>query len=264
MAWNQRKGGGGGGASARDDAIANLSGRWERVAEWRPDLTQNGFRAALVRFGVEAFVEGSGASFNAGFAHRTIQQSIDTATAAAVVREAIDSGGGDGNQSLSMATGFEVHAQVSIDAVSPGGWFLLGAFESAGAFPFADIVSRPHMAGIVRTTLTPATPLSDFEAAASNAAARTRAVLANALVVGQWVQMSVQVYPPTDVGGARVRCRVRNMVTGVEVEATIATTLPAPTAGNQMLHAGLIHDVGAAPVGPANLRIARFAVGYPA
>ena len=53
--------------------------------------------------------------------------------------------------------------------------------------------------------------------------------------------------------------RVRNLFTNVEVSTTLNTTLQAAGA----MHVGIIHDVGVAtPSGPANISIARLAVGY--
>lgn len=252
--------------AAANDVIDRLRRRWDQVAEWRPDLTQSGFPGTLQRFsqvGGDTLVEASAASFNAGFRHRQILRDITAPTAAAVLREALDGTGADGNQSCNPTVGFEVFAQVRIDAVPPtGGWLIIGAFASAGAFPFVDIWSLANQVGVGRTTLATATPAGALEAISTNGTGggnRTRSAMAGALVTGQWLQVSVRVYRADETGGARARMRVRNMVTGVEVEQTIATTLPAA-----MMHAGIIHDVGVVtPSGPANLSIARFAVGRP-
>lgn len=258
---------GSGGSAVAIDTISSLSARWDRVAEWRPDLTQTGFRATLQRFsqaGGDNLVEPTGADFNTSFRHRALLRDITLPTAAAVVREALNSSGDDGNQSLAVLGGFEVFAQVRFDAVPPtGGWTLIGGFASAGPFPFADIWGLANQVGVGRTSIATATPAGALEAITTNGTAganRTRSAMAGALVVGQWLQISVRVYRTDEVGGARARIRVRNLVTGVEVERTITTTLPTG-----VLHAGIIHDVGVAtPSGPANISVARLAVGYPA
>jgi hypothetical protein len=267
VAWNQRKGRGGGGGFGADE-MANLLGRWERVAEWRPDATQIGFPGTLVRFsqvGGDTLVQPTGADFNTGFRHRQLLRDISAATAAAVLREALDAGGNDGNQSCIPIVGFEVFAKFRLDAIPPtGGWTLIGAFTSAGPFPFADVWGLAGQVGLGRSSLATATPAGALEAIATNGTApanRTRVVIAGGAAVGQWQEAAIEYRPATDAGGLRARIRLHNLVTGVVTEQILTTTLPLTGA----LHAGIIHDVGVAtPSGPANISIARLAVGYPA
>lgn len=252
-----------GGSGAGADDILNLAARWPVVARWFADGTQSGFPGTLVRFassGQDVYAGPDAVSEDTGTGRRSMVRVAAEATGAAIVREALDAGGGDGNASLSTAAGWEELAIVDLDDVSIAQWFLVGGFGTAGSFPFPDIYSLPNVGGVGFSTRAPATPLADFEVLATNGAgAITRATLAAARAVGDRLAISARQYPASDPGGARLRGRVRNLTTGVEVEATVTGTLPSG-----MLHATVLHNVGAVPDGDAAMTLRHIAVGRPA
>lgn len=254
---------GGAGGTIDTDAVRAFVSRWARngrIASWFPDTTQDGFAATLFRVQDVALVAAVGSTFNNSFRHRTFVDLGNVATTACVLREALSSA--DGNATLAALLGFEVFAVMRYDEVAANQWGIVGAFASAGVFPFPDVWSLANQVGVGYTTLATATPIADLEAINTDgtvAGDRTRTVLAGARDVGQWIAVSVRLFPASDPGGARAVMRVRNLETGAETEATHTTNLPIG-----LLHAGIIHNVGAAPGGAnASMSVAYFGVGYP-
>lgn len=253
----------GGGAGAGADDILNLEARWPRVARWYPDGTQEGFPAPLIRFasaGQDVFAAADAASEATGTDRRTMVRVAAEATGAAIVREALDAGGGDGNPSLSCAVGWEALGIFDLTNVSVAQWLLLGGFATAGSFPFPEIFSLGNVAGVGFSTRAPVTPIADLEVLSTNgAAAISRATLAGARALNVRLAVSSRLYVTSDPGGARLRGRARILSTGVETEQSLTTNLPTG-----MLHFTCLHNVGAVPSGDAGIIIRHLAVGRPA
>lgn len=261
MAWKQgRPGGGGGGDSGAEvDAIRNITARHASFARWGP-AGESGFPAPIVIFSdTSTSLPADAVSEDSGSPRLVLTRGTATATFAIVWREALDPSGNDGNRTLSPTAGWELLARLDLDAAALNQWFLAGGFNTAGSFPFPDTWSIADAAGVGFTTRAPATPVLDLEVMSSGpAAAFSRASLANARNVGARLLVSARQYPASDPGGARIRGRVLNLDTNVEVENTVTTNLPTA-----MMHAGIIHNVGATPVGSAGLTLRSVIVGYP-
>ncbi len=262
MAWKQGRPGSGGGSGisgAEIDAIRNITARHASFARWSP-AGESGFLAPIVLFSDTATsLPADAVSEDSGSPRLVLTRGTGTGTFAIVWREALDAFGADGNRSLSPTAGWEVLARLDIDADAANQWLLVGGFNTAGSFPFPDTWSIANAAGVGFTTRAPATGTLDLEVMSSGpAAAFSRATLANARNVGARLLVSARQYPASDPDGARIRGRVLNLDTNVEIENTVSTNLP-----NAMMHAGIIHNVGATPVGSAGLTLRSVIVGYP-
>ncbi len=126
----------GGGASVPPVQLSEIQAfraRWPNVAEWLPDLTQRGFPFTLFRFvSTETLVAPVGTTFANSIRHRAITRNTVTATAAAVVREAL-ADGSNGNASCPVLAGFETMMVVRIDNSAADQWANFGAFADAGS-----------------------------------------------------------------------------------------------------------------------------------
>lgn len=245
--------GGGSGASYDVDAINAIHARWNRVAEWWPDLSQEGFPGNLFRFATsDVLVEPDGIGLS--LRHRAMTNDASFATSACVIREA-DAIGNDGNQSVTADAEFEALFVVRLPiAAVANQWSLFGVAASAGSPPFPDIFSLSDVCGVGYTTVDTDTPLADFEAITTNgttAPTRTRALMPGARNINQWLMISVSVVDGT------ARFRVLNMETDVEYPEVVATTnLPVGVP----LHVFAMANTGS-PASPSALHVAYIAVG---
>lgn len=245
--------GGGSGASYDVDAINAIHARWNRVAEWWPDLSQDGFPGTLFRFSsTDTLVQPSGVGLS--LRHRALTNDGSVATSACIIREA-DPAGNDANQSATADAGFEALFVVRLPTAAVANqWGLFGVAASAGVFPFADIFSLADVCGVGYTTVDTDTPLTDFEAITTNGTAapqRTRALMPGARDINQWLMISVSVLAGT------ARFRVLNMETAVEYPEVLATTnLPV----GSRLHVFAMANTGS-PASPTALDVAYIAVG---